>query len=210
MIQAILAMLVVLALLLVSEYMWRAKHYRSEITRKFAHITIGTFVAFWPFFLSWHAILWLSLAFLIVVSASKLLVIFPSIHNVKRKTRGEVLFAVGVGLIALITREPWVFTVSILHLSLADGLAAMIGTEYGKRGRYSIFGHTKSVLGTLTFYIVSVLIVGGFVLLHGPHNLWPVVIWLPPLVTLVENAGVLGTDNVLVPLVVAVVFRLLI
>jgi phytol kinase len=207
---AILAVLVVFVLLLASEYMWRIKHYRSEVTRKFAHITIGTFVAFWPFFLSWRTIEWLSLAFLIVVSISKVLTIFRSIHSIERKTSGEALFAVGVGIIAFITHEPWVFFVSILHLSLADGLAAIIGTKYGKHGRYNVFGHTKSQVGSATFWLVSATILGFFVALHGPHNLWPIVILLPPLATFVENVGIQGTDNILVPLVVAVILRLLI
>jgi phytol kinase len=208
MIPAILAVLVVLTLLLISEYLWRVKRIHSEFTRKFIHITVGTFVAFWPFFLTWYSIEWLSLAFLVVVSTSKVLMIFHSIHSIERKTRGEALFAIAVGLMAIVTHEPWIFMVAILHLSLADGLAAIIGTKYGKRGRYSVFGHTKSILGTVTFWLVSLTILSVFVVVHGPHHLWPILIWMPPLAALVENIGIQGTDNVLVPLLVAVVLKL--
>ena len=208
MIAAILAVLVVFGLLMISEYLWRIRKIRSEFTRKFVHITVGTFVAFWPFFLSWHYIELLSVAFLVVVSFSRLLYIFHSIHRVPRKTHGEVLFAIGVGATALITHEPWVFMVAILHLSLADGLAAVVGTHYQRPGKYKVLNHTKSVLGTLTFWLVSVLILSVYVLLHGPRDLWPVIIWLPPLAALIENIGIGGSDNLLVPVVVAVVLRL--
>ena len=51
-----LALLAVLALLLFAEYIARTRNIHTELTRKFVHMSVGTFVAFWPFFSSWHEI----------------------------------------------------------------------------------------------------------------------------------------------------------
>ena len=65
---AALAILAIFIFLVVSEYMWRREPKHEEFARKFIHISVGTFVAFWPYFLSRYQIILLSLAFLIVVA----------------------------------------------------------------------------------------------------------------------------------------------
>ena len=64
----ILTVLAVFALLMGSEFWWRTHDSHDEFSRKFVHITVGSFVAFWPFYLSWGQIMFLSLAFLVVIS----------------------------------------------------------------------------------------------------------------------------------------------
>src|SRR5690242_6050840 len=89
----------VFLVLLASEAYWRKHQPDSEISCKFIHLSIGSFVAFWPFFLSWNEIRLLSLAFVLAVAISKWLNIFQAIHSVQRPTWGEVYFALAVGLL---------------------------------------------------------------------------------------------------------------
>lgn len=192
-------------LLLVNEWWWHGRQH-GEPSRKFVHVIVGTFVAFWPLFLSWRQIELLSLAFLAVVLVSRRLNIFRAIHSVQRPTWGELYFALAVGLVALFVRQPAVYAVALLHMSVADGLAAIVGSRFGTRHRYKIFGAWKSWLGTTTFLVSSLVILLGFSLQQG-H----VIAWLPLLAiaaTLLENVAVRGLDNLLVPLAVAVVLRL--
>src|SRR6185436_5556240 len=126
----IVAVAVVFLILVFAEYLSRYKGVHSELTRKIVHVLVGMFVAFWPFFLSWQQIQVLSLLFLVVVVISIKLNIFGSIHAVSRNKMGEVLFAVIIGLLAFISSDPWIFAAAMLHLSLADGLAAVIGLAY--------------------------------------------------------------------------------
>ncbi len=189
-------------LLLGNELWWRRQAPSSEWSRKFIHITVGSFVAFWPFFLSWETIRWLSLSFVVVVAVSKYLKIFQAIHSVQRPTLGELYFAIAVGLTTLVTQNKWIYMVSLLQMSLADGLAAVIGVRYGKQS-YLMFGHRKSWLGSLTFFVISltILIVYGQI---GNQALEPVhIVGLAGLATIIENLGVQGIDNLLVPLLVA-------
>jgi phytol kinase len=199
----IVTILAVLVLLLINEYWWRWQEVHNEFSRKFVHIVVGSFVASWPFFLSWGEIQFLSLAFLIVVSLSKYFNVFQAIHSVQRPTLGEVFFAAAVGLITLITQNAWIYAAALLMMSLADGLAAVIGTRYGLRNRYSVLGHTKSWIGTTTFFVIALLILSGYSMWSGDQLFVGMLICSAILATVIENFAVEGLDNLLVPVSVA-------
>src|SRR5687768_7390996 len=99
--------LAVFAVLCAAEFGWRRGLLRNEFGRKFVHIVVGTFVAFWPLFLTWEQIIFLSLAFITVVLVSKKLRLFRAIHSVQRPTYGEAFFAITVGLLAFVTQDGW-------------------------------------------------------------------------------------------------------
>lgn len=101
----ILTVVAVFVILLGSEFWWRRHVTHSEFSRKFVHITVGSFVAFWPFYLSWNQIRLLSLSFLIVVSISKYFHLFKLIHSVQRPTIGELYFALTAGAITYVTHD---------------------------------------------------------------------------------------------------------
>jgi phytol kinase len=192
----------VLIILVGSELWWRNRNLRNEFSRKFVHITVGSFVAFWPFFLSWNQIRVLSVAFLIVVAISKYLQIFTAIHSVQRPTWGELFFAAAVGIITLVTHDKWIYMAALLQMGLADGLAAVIGTHFGKPQRYLVWGHAKSVVGTITFFVVSMIIL--LIYYHHTHDMLTFKVpAIAALSTVIENIGVNGFDNLLVPLLTA-------
>lgn len=195
-----------IALLLVgNELWWRKKGFHGEIGRKFIHITVGSFVAFWPFFMTWNQIRLLSLAFLIVVVVSKYLHLFKAIHSVQRPTNGEIYFALAVGAITFITDNKWIYMTALLQMSLADGLAAIIGVHYGMKRHYLVLGQVKSLLGTSTFIVTSISILMAFVYLSDMPLSSAAILGLAYLAALIENVGVYGLDNLLVPLLVATV-----
>jgi len=211
MITVLLSLGAIFLILILSELLWNSKKLNGETGRKFVHITVGSFVAFWPFYMGFHTIQLISVAFLIVVIASRYLKIFHAVHVADRKTWGDVMFAVGIGLAAIFTKTDWIFMAAILHLSLADGLAALMGKKFGKTNRYKVLGHEKSVVGTLTFIEVSVAII-GIVLIYGPFasvNLFPTIIWLPLAAAALENVGIYGLDNVFVPILITLSLRLI-
>jgi phytol kinase len=199
----LLTVLAVFILLLIGEFWWRKQRLHTEFTRKFVHITVGSFVAFWPFFLSWNEIRLLSVAFLVVVAVSKYFRLFRAIHSVQRPTWGELCFALAVGSITFITQDKWIYAAALLQMSLADGFAAVIGTRYGQRFRYIVFGHAKSLLGTATFLIVSALILLGYSHASGQYLTAVFIFDLSVAASAIENLGVAGLDNLLVPVLVA-------
>lgn len=200
---------VVLALLLISEAWWRIRKPHGELSRKFIHITVGTFVAFWPYFLTWNQIILLSIAFIGSVLVSRYFGIFTAIHSVERPTWGEVCFALAVGILALVTREPAIYTAAVLHMGIADGLAAIAGKKWGAHNSYVILGHTKSIAGSLTFLVVSLWILIGYnngaAVLLQPLQL----LGIAAVAMVLENISLRGLDNLSVPLFVAAALTIL-
>lgn len=199
----ILTIIGVLLVLLIAEHLARHTNLHAELTRKFVHMLVGTFVAFWPFFLSWREIKLLSLAFLIVVIISVKFTIFKSIHTVPRRAFGEISFALVIGILAFISSSAEIFMAAMLCLSIGDALAAIIGLLYGERNQYKVFGKTKSVAGTAAFFATSVLVMTLYVTLTsnsaGIMNLFAI----PVLATITENVAVNGSDNLIMPILIA-------
>ena len=160
-------------------------------------------MAFWPFWLPLDDIKLLSLAFLVVVAASKYLHIFQAIHSVQRPTSGEFWFALVVGLLALIHHQPRIYTAALLEMSLADGLAAVIGTRWGNSRRYTVFGSPKTVVGTITFFVVSCAILSYYAAISGALSPMILIAPIALAATILENLAVRGLDNLAVPLFVA-------
>lgn len=198
----ILTVLAVLALLVGNEFWWRRHEVHNEFSRKFIHVSVGSMVATWPFYLSWNEIKLLSLAFLVVVGVSKYLHIFRALHSVQRPTWGELYFALAAGIAAFITHDPWIYMTALLQMSLADGFAGILGVRYGKQS-YLVFGHRKSLVGSLSFFIVSLGILLVFEIMTGTGRSPLFYTGIAALATLIENVGVTGLDNLLVPVLVA-------
>lgn len=205
MLLTILAVVVTFLILVLAEWLSRAKRIHAELTRKLVHVAVGTFVAFWPFFLSWGQIQFLSLAFFTVVCLSVKFDIFRSIHAVKRNVMGELLFAAVIGLLALISTTDWIFMAAMLHLSLADGLAAVVGLGWGDTNSYKVVGHTKSIAGSIAFLATSFCILLLYSIFANSSTSFLTLLWLPVIATLAENIAVQGTDNLVMPLLIAIV-----
>lgn len=184
------------------------RHYSSlhrELTRKVVHIGAAVAIAVWPFYLSWGTVNVLALILLVGVLVSQRFNLAGAVHNIRRKSYGEPLFALAILGVATFAPSPAVYCAAILHLGLADGLAAVTGTIWGKKSQYRVLGDRKSVVGSATFFITSLLILIGF-------NIWalnPVpmlaVFILPFIATAFENIGLRGTDNITVPMLVVIV-----
>lgn len=207
-------MLIVLSLalifvgLVISEVLWRNRKLEPETARKVIHISVGSFIAFWPLYMSWQTIQILCVALFLGVFISYEFGVFGAIHRSRRRRSGELLFPVGIGLSALLTTQPWIFTMAVLHLALADGAAAIVGSKWGRR-HYQIGMHTRSLTGSFAFLVVSVTLnlFAFFVLREElPGVSLAVFATVPFLATTVESLSRHGLDNVFVPL--SVIFAL--
>lgn len=206
MLNALIATIIIFVILVGSEVFWKRTKIHPEIARKSVHILAGTFVAFLPFWNSWFWVQVLAVAFTLVNFANHKLNVFHAIGSVRRQSWGDVLFGVGVLAVALFEPDKWLFAMSMLQVSLADGFAAVAGVTYGdKHGKYYLFGQPKSIVGSTAFVVTSMLIFTmGFSL--SPYfastlQLVPAIVMMPLLLVCVENLAVLGWDNVFLPVV---------
>lgn len=191
------------------EKLYKDHRISNETARKIIHITHGVYVATWPFFVSWRSVIYLEIAFLVMVAFARIFKVFGSQRAVARLSWGEFFYPLGVILLVVTNQPRWVFVLAVLHLALADAFAALVGIRYGKGNRYKVFGQTKSVAGTIAFFVTSVILVSlTFILVptHINDTTANVLILLPITTTFIENIGVYGVDNLLIPLAVVLLF----
>jgi len=196
----------VLVILLLAELIRLKQKKATEGQRKFVHILVGCLAAGSPYLLEWWQIQALGVMMLAVVLFAKHFGIFRSIFGVKRHTWGELLFALVFIIVPALTHDPAVFALAMLHMSLADGFAALLGIRYGKSSQYNVFGNTKSLVGTMTFFIISLGLIATYSYLAIPLAIHQIAL-LALLATTLENVGVRGFDNFLVPLAIVLILR---
>jgi dolichol kinase len=212
MLNAIAATCVIFLILVLSELLWRKAYIRGEFARKFVHILAGSFIAFLPFIISYNLLTLLAVGFIIANLLNRyttLFKLFHAIHTITRKSWGDLLFGLGILCAALLRPSKWLFVGAILQVALADGLAAVIGTRAKKK--YIIFDHAKSITGTSTFFVVSVLIVLFIVSLGHltGYNFFALFLIIPLTMTLLENVSGYGSDNIVLPLGFLLMMRIL-
>lgn len=194
-----IAGLIGLATLLIAEFGYKRTWWHGEGARKFVHMLVALQAAFWPLFLDWNEVRIISIGLTIGFMVSMKLRIFQSLGSVARLTYGEVFFALTIGVLTLATSSKGIYAAAMLHLGFADGLAALVGLRYGRMTTYYIFGHRKSLVGTATFLVTSLAILTAYSLLGVAGLDWQYIVLGAAAATLLENIGVLGLDNLLVP-----------
>ncbi len=195
----------VFATLLLNEYLWKKKVLKGEGSRKFMHILIGSYGAFWPFFMSWRQIQMIALLAVLFIVFMRTTGIFHSVYSVRRKSWGDLIGPATIGILALFEPTKLVFAAAVLHIALADGLAAVIGTRYGKNSTYKVLWNKKSVVGTVTFIIISFNIL-VWLFVRGEVGFTPITLpalfIIPFSAAYIENIAPWGSDNLFVPLTV--------
>lgn len=191
----------VLVILLAGETV--GKKLSREYHRKFVHVLVGAFAAFWPWLISWGEIQAIGLAMAAVVALNWRLNLFKFSDKINRQTYGDIFFALAIGYSAALTSAKVIYAIAVLHLALADGAAALCGKQFGKRWRYTFYGQTKTVIGTMAFWLVSfaILAVGLLFMAPNAQHYLLLIVFLPPLLTGLENLSVYGLDNFMVPVV---------
>ncbi len=202
----------VFATLLLNEYLWKKKILKGEGSRKFMHILIGSFGAFWPFFMTWRQIQFVAFLAVVFIIFMRFSGIFHSVYSVRRKSWGDLVAPATIGLLATLQPSKLVFTAAVLHIALADGLAAVIGTRYGSKNTYKVLWNKKSVIGTATFIVMSFNIL-VWLFVRGEVGFTPIslpALFIIPFVSAyIENIAPWGSDNLFVPLTVVALLGML-
>ena len=199
----VLSSLIGAVTIVTSEILRTKKIISNESSRKVLHIAHGVVVASWVFVTNYVFIIAAEVLFLIAVMIARKIDVLQPLRTVGRSSWGDYFFPLGIIAVALISPSKVIFFVSILHLAVADALAALVGRKF-KKGEYHVFGHRKTIAGTLTFLFVSLAI-----LYYFQSNLiigysYTAIMVTAFIVTLAENISPYGSDNTTIPLVVAV------
>ncbi len=191
----------VLALLLLSTYLYKTNKLPREATRKLVHIGVSNwwFIAMWYFENALTAAI-VPVMFVIVNLYSLKRQLFKSIEREHEgKDYGRLYYAVSFLVLSIVSfgiGRPEVGGIGALIMGYADGFAALIGKRFGKHK----FWKNKTVEGTLAAGLISLLIVVSF------NNMYHIGLTLSETGLVVFSAIALevvsphGLDNLMVPL----------
>ena len=193
----------ILVLLIIAELLGKRRILKGEYHRKFLHIAAGSFIATWPWLISWRWIEVIGLVMVLFMIANRYIAVFDYHGWIGRANYGDIFMALAVFLTATLTHNKIFFALALLEVAVADGLAAVTGKSYEKNWGYQIFGHKKTVIGSMVFWIATVCIFGaGLLPAHDVisfQNYFIILLLVPPIFTLAENVSVFGLDNLVLP-----------
>jgi phytol kinase len=211
----------VLVIILVSSKMPGALNVSQKTSRKFLHAMIGNLLFVIPFFTSnIYPVLVAAPFILVTFLASPYSPISERLKGLADITEkghplGLVFYAISYTLLAFFfASQPYVIAAGILPMAYGDSTASLVGEKYGKR-RYSITGK-KTLEGSMAMLCSSFLsLVIGLIYFSAIYSLsaWALILRAIPVVifvTLVESVSPRGFDNLTVPILGALTFRLLI
>jgi phytol kinase len=180
-----------------------------EIPRKLLHVGMGlvTLSFPWVFADTWPVWVLAALSVLLFVAAKAPTPLRAKlggvIDNIERSSLGDIYFPISVALVfQLSDRQPILYCIPILLLTLADAVAALIGIFYGHR-HYQAAGGWKSAEGSVAFFTVAFLSTHVPLLLFtdtGRAETLLLGLTIGLLVMQIEAIAWNGLDNLLIPL----------
>lgn len=206
MVSALCVVAAVLTIFVLLEILGRRTRIKVESTRKIAHVLSGIVTLFFPslFPLS-VTVLVLSILFTLFMAISSKFHFLESVNGIERRSYGSIVYPVAIYLCFLVFRQKteWIYYfLPVLILVVCDPLAALVGMNI-KSTPYSILKNSKTVAGSLAFFIAAFIV--SVCLIHQlPHSQTvPVLIYSLTLAfttTVAEGISPLGLDNLLIPL----------
>ena len=186
----------------------------DEGARKFIHIGVSNWWILAMFFFTDDNALWFAMiapfTFIILNYLSYRLNLLKAMERGGKGNLGTVYFPISLLILVILTfgvlKNPFIGAVGILVMGYGDGLAAVIGKDFGKHKL--AFG--KSLEGSLTMFIASFIVtfvVASFLQPIGVALI--LAMGVAALATIVELVTPKGLDNLSVPLSASLVFYLL-
>jgi phytol kinase len=134
-----------------------------------------------------------------------------AIEEIDRNSYGTIAYGLAITILLVLfwPNRPDAVTAGVLVMALGDGLAGLIGRQL-KTPQWIIFKQTKSIGGTATMAMVSILVL---VILSNVTNQiisLPIAIAIGLGATGLEQISMRGLDNLTVPLGVGLTWSMLI
>jgi phytol kinase len=185
------------------EFLKRRFRLSTNITRRSTHIGTATVAGLAPLFVTQNEIILACIIFAIVLFFGRRYNIFSAIHSVERKTFGEICLPLGVAVTALLflPQNLHAFQFGVFVMAFSDALAGLLGEKFGKRN-FIIFGNKKTLEGSLTFFVCTLLLT----LIFFPVFSYKIFM-VPIILTIIEFCLTYGLDNLVIPIIGALLFQ---
>jgi len=210
-----------LSLFGVAEFLYYIGKVKVEYTRKLVHIGTGLLTMLFPVMLGNHwLVLFLCGSFALIILASLQYHFLQSVNGIDRKSHGSIAYPIAVygcfwvydyyKVHGLGAHQPSLyFYLPILILALCDPIAALMGKAFPV-GRYSISKDTKTVMGSMAFFVTAALISGCLLFFFASGAMkFPILISLSFVIALMataaESLSGKGLDNLTIPATVELI-----
>lgn len=179
-----------IALFSIFEVLSRKYKWNPEEMRRVAHIFGAMFGVGIGLYFSKIIFIVAAVSFIGLMAFSRRKHIFNHIHRVSRKTYGEELLPLGLLSAYLISNaDPQIFVPAFLITGISDPISGFVMNKTQNRFLSFLFFVASSVALLLIFTPLNLLIILGVALFVG----------------IVEQLFTYGTDNLMVPIAVAVI-----
>ena len=182
----------------------------KEASRKFIHIMLGNWwiIAMYFFTNVWFAA-FVPATFIIINYMSYKKNLIKVMERDEQDGFGTVYYAISLLMLVIVSfgvyKQPSLGLVPTLVMAYGDGFAAIVG-KLIKSKRYKLGETKKSFAGSLTMFIISTILIGGYLAFYHSTVFWKTAHW--PLVTClmafavtaIEAVSGKGTDNITVPI----------
>lgn len=179
----------------------------EEASRKFIHILISNV---WIIYCIFIDLLWvasiLPVVFIIINSLSYKFKIFKTMEREKNDGFGTIYYAISIFIITIFSylqQDPMIGTAGMLIMGYGDGFAAIVGRKV-KSKEYNILGTTKTIAGSATMFIFSLIISCIVFYIIGMEYFIIKAFITSVIATLLEAISVKGLDNINVPIMVTI------
>lgn len=201
--------LYLILLLLITDILHKKFNVSEMITRKVIHICVSfCWIIFYVYFKNTIHIIIPPITFIIVNYISYKKNLFKGMEN-DDNSIGTVLYPVSVLIMCIVTYfEPKFylpFGIGLFIMAFGDGLAPLVA----KKIRSKKLINNKTISGSLTVFVVSILVMLTFDLVFDiSFKLYQYVI-VAIISTLLELIGTKGLDNLYIPLGVSIIVYLM-
>jgi len=206
------------SLLLIIEAIRRWRNYSPDFTRKIIHIGAGMWI--WGILLlfdHWYLAIIPTATFVLFNAIFLRYHVFSAMDPKEGATPGTVYFALSCTLLLAFFHQGWeqgfprgleyYAMAGIMAMTWGDAFSAIIGRRFGKHS-YTLFGSKRTIEGSLAGFIFTLVSVAITLYILSPLSISLVMIGalVAAIVgTLLEAISPLGTDNLTVPIGVALV-----
>ncbi len=215
----IVIMIAIICVLVFAEMIYRRFGFKAEVIRKVVHLSGALAAITLPYLFKSHwYVLVLAIFFFFILFLSRHASQLNSIHDIERKSVGGYMLPLAVYITFLIAERynnKLMFVLPMLVLGICDPMAGILGMNFKKNNKkIRIFGHElqKTWLGSVSFlvsaFIISVIALYLYKTNFDLQTFW-LAIGIASVGTVVEMLSWRGTDNLFIPISVALMLILL-
>ena len=183
----------------------------KELLRKIIHIGIGPLIPLAKFLeINQNIAQYFAALISILVLINYVYRLFPIIEDIDRKSFGTLFYCLSLYILISIfwDKDPMSLFAGVFIMTFGDGLAGLLGKNFNSK-KWIILGQKKSIIGTSTMFIVSLIITLSLTHLGG-YEISFLIPSIALLATIVEQFSIAGIDNLSVPILSSISFNLLI